>query len=172
MSTESACLSLGSNLGDRLQNLRSSIEALGVNALVDVTSTSKVYETDPVEVGAGHPDYLNCVVLVLCRMPPLELLRYCQGIEAALGRDRKGEMAPRTIDIDILLYGNEVIDEPDLSVPHRGIMRDFNLKCLADLDCELVIPGHGKVRELFSEREISGVREFSGHLSTYGESFH
>lgn len=110
-------------------------------------------------MGAGHPDYLNCAVEVECDLSAPELLRYCQGIEAALGRERKGEMAPRTIDIDILLFGEEVVDEPDLGVPHRGITRAFNLRCLGDLDPDLAVPGVGKVDELLCGADLGGVRE-------------
>ncbi|WP_162924425.1 2-amino-4-hydroxy-6-hydroxymethyldihydropteridine diphosphokinase [Rubrobacter indicoceani] len=156
-----AYLSFGSNLGDRPANLRAALCALGVNEHVRVTRTSKVYETDPVEVGEEHPTYLNCVVEVMCSMPPLELLRYCQGIEAALGRDRKGRMAPRTIDIDILLYGEKTVAGPDLVVPHRGIIRDFNLKCLTDLGDGIPVPGRGTVGNIFAEAESSGVREYA-----------
>lgn len=160
---EAVYLSLGSNLGDRMENLRNAVRALGVNRHLEVTRTSKVYETEPVGVEGNHPEYLNCVVELSCSMEPMELLRYCQGIEAALGRDRKGEMAPRTIDIDVLLYGDREINEPDLEIPHRGIERGFNLKCLADINAELVIPGSVKSGKLLAVADLSGVR-------AYGES--
>ena len=65
----------------------------------------QVYETAPVEVEEYQPDYLNCVAEIECGVPAIELLRYCQGLESALGRERKGEKAPRTIDVDVLLFG-------------------------------------------------------------------
>ena len=120
--------------------------------------TSKVYETVPVEVEEEQPDYLNCVVELECGVPAVELLRYCQGIEAALGREHKGEKAPRTIDIDVLLFGEETIEEPELQVPHRGIMRAFNLRGLADLDADLYIPERGRIGELLAEGD--GIRMF------------
>lgn len=155
-------LSLGSNLGDRHANLRAAVSALEQGPRVSVVTTSKVYETEPVEVGEGHPEYLNCVVEVECGLPAMELLRFCQGVEAALGRERKGEMAPRAMDIDILLFGEEEIESADLVVPHRGIMRAFNLKCLADLAPELVVPGYGEVGELLRGMDLAGVREVAG----------
>ncbi|MGH3087758.1 MAG: 2-amino-4-hydroxy-6-hydroxymethyldihydropteridine diphosphokinase [Rubrobacteraceae bacterium] len=157
-----AFLSLGSNLGDRPQYLRSAVAALDLGPRTSVVGASKVYETEPVEVGEGHPNYLNCVVEVECGLSAVELLRYCQGVEAALGREEKGEMAPRTIDIDLLLFGDEEIEGPDLTVPHRGVSRAFNLKCLADLAPEMNIPGCGVVGELLNLTDLTGVREFEG----------
>ena len=115
-------LSLGSNLGDRLAYLRAVVAALGRGPQMRITGTSKVYETVPVEVEEEQPDYLNCVVELECGVPAIELLRYCQGIEAALGRERgeTGEKAPRTVDIDVLLFGEETITEPDLTGAARG----------------------------------------------------
>ena len=157
-----AFLSLGSNLGDRLAYLRSALTALGRGPSITLVGTSKVYETVPVEVEGEQPDYLNCVAEIECGIPATGLLRYCQGVEAALGRERGvavGEKAPRTLDVDVLLYGEEVIDEPDLEVPHRGITRAFNLRGLADLDPELHIPGHGRVGKLLSGTDLSGIEE-------------
>ena len=127
-----------------------------------IVGTSKVYETEPVEVEEEQPDYLNCVVELGCGVPAIELLRYCQGIEAALGRERTeaGEKAPRTVDIDVLLFGEETITEPDLRVPHAGVTRTFNLRGLADLDADLYIPQRGTVRELLARAEEGGVLMF------------
>jgi len=124
-----------------------------------VIRTSKVYETAPVEVDEEQPNYLNCVAELECGVSAVELLRYCQGIEAALGREKKGEKAPRTLDVDVLLFGDEVVEEPELQVPHRGIARAFNLKALADLDPGLHIPGRGRVEELLAGANLGGVRE-------------
>jgi len=125
-----------------------------------VISASKVYETVPVEVEEEQPDYLNCVVELECGLPAVELLRYCQGVEAALGRGHKGEKAPRTIDLDVLLFGGETVEGPELQIPHRGIMRAFNLKGLADLDADLYIPGRGVVGEILAGVEGGGIRVF------------
>lgn len=129
---------------------------------MDLVGTSKVYETEPVEVEGGQPQYLNCVVRLECELSANELLRFCQDVESALGRERKGEKAPRTVDIDVLLFGDAVIEEPDFEVPHRGIVRSFNLRGLADLDPTLYIPGRGVVRELLAAADLSGVRELEG----------
>ena len=154
-----AYLSLGGNLGDRLAYLRAAVEALERGPGMKLLGVSKVYETVPVEVEDEQPDYLNCVAGLECGIPAVELLRYCQGVEGALGRERKGEKAPRTIDIDVLLFGEEVIEEPELGIPHRGVMRAFNLKGLADLDPGLHIPGHGRVGELLAGADLAGIRE-------------
>ena len=160
-----AFLSLGSNLGDRLAYLRAVVAALGRGPRMRITGTSKVYETVPVEVEEEQPDYLNCVVELECGVGTIELLRYCQGIEAALGRERSevGEKAPRTVDIDVLLFGEETITQPDLRVPHAGVTRAFNLRGLADIDVDLYIPGGGTVLELLARAE-------EGKILTFGEA--
>ncbi len=155
-----AFLSLGSNLGDRLTYLRPAVDALGRGPSLGLAGTSKVYETVPVEVGGDQPDYLNCVVEVRCGLPAVELLRYCQGVEAGLGRERKGERAPRTVDIDVLIFGEEVVERPDFGVPHPGVERAFNLVGLADLDPDLYIPGRGAVAALLAVADLTGIREF------------
>jgi 2-amino-4-hydroxy-6-hydroxymethyldihydropteridine diphosphokinase len=155
-----AFLGLGSNLGDRLEYLRVALRTIGRGPRVSLAGVSKVYETEPVEVEGEQPDYLNCVAGIECGIPAIELLRYCQGVEGALGRECKGQKAPRTVDIDVLLFGREVLEGEDLRVPHRGITRPFNLRGLADLDPDLYIPGRGAVGELLAEADLRGVREY------------
>lgn len=155
-------LSLGSNLGDRHEYLRAAVDALGRGPQLEKLRVSKIYETEPVEVEGEQPEYLNCVVGLDCGLSSVELLRYCQGVEAALGRERKGEKAPRTVDIDVLLFGEEVVEVPDLSVPHPGIERAFNLRGLADLDPSLYIPGRGQLDGLLAKADVGGLREFEG----------
>ncbi len=154
-----AYVSLGSNLGDRLAYLCVAVKALGRGPQMKLLGTSKVYETAPVEVEGEQPDYLNCVAELECGVSAIELLRYCQGVEGALGRERKGEKEPRTIDVDVLFFGDEVIDEPGFEVPHWGVTRAFNLKGLADLNPGLHIPGHGRVGELLARADLGGIEE-------------
>ena len=144
--------------------LRAAIGALGRGPSLAVRGSSKVYETVPVEVGEEQPDYLNCVVEVEYGATASELLRFCQGVEAALGRTRKGGKASRTVDIDVLLFGEEVLEGPHLVVPHPGILRAFNLVGLADLAPGVYIPGRGVVGELLAETSLGGVREFGEGL--------
>ena len=155
-------LSLGSNLGDRLAYLRAVVAALGRGPQMRIVDASKVYETAPVEVEEDQPDYLNCVVELECGVPAMELLRYCQGIEVALGRERSeaGEKAPRTVDIDVLLFGEETVTESDLRVPHAGVTRTFNLRGLADLDADLYIPGRGTIGDLLQGADEEGILTF------------
>ena len=149
-------------MGDRLGYLRAAVDALDNGPSMALRGVSKVYETEPVEVRGDQPQYLNCVVEVECGVSAVELLRFCQGVEAALGRERKGERAPRTVDIDLLLFGEEVISFSDLDVPHSGITRAFNLRGLADLDSALYIPGLGTVGDALSGASLDGVRELKG----------
>lgn len=132
-----AFLALGSNLGDRRAYLR---DAIG--RLPDVVATSHLYETDPVGGPPGQGAYLNCVVELKTARTPRELLAAAQAAEAAAARVRLERWGPRTLDVDVLLVGDEVVDEPDLVVPHpRMWERGFVLVPLADLAPELVI-GH------------------------------
>ena len=146
--------------------LRAATEALGRGPLLEVCGVSKVYETAPVEVEEEQPDYLNCVVEVRYGATAIELLRFCQGVEAALGRVRRKpeERTPRTMDIDVLLFGEEVIEEPHLIVPHPGSLRAFNLRGLADLAPDMFIPGRGAVGELLAGANSNGVKEFEEGL--------
>ena len=147
--------------------LREAIGALGRGPGLAVCGFSKVYETAPVEVEEEQPNYLNCVAEVWYGASARELLRFCQGVEAALGRERGegvGEKPPRSIDIDVLIFGKEVIEVSELVVPHHGVLRAFNLKGLADIAPDVYIPGCGAVGELLVGANLSGVREFEEGL--------
>lgn len=157
-----AFLSLGSNLGDRMSYLRTAVRALENGPLITVTGVSVVYETEPVEVEDEQPDYLNCVAGLDYRASALELLRFCQGVESVLGRVRRaGIKAPRTLDLDILLFGEETMKTPELAIPHPGVMRVFNLLGLWDLDPALHIPGYGAVKDLLRSADLGGIRALS-----------
>lgn len=128
-----AFVGLGSNLGDRLAHLLA-----GIDGLPDVVTVSPFYETDPVG-GPEQGPYLNCVVELLTDRSPRELLAACQAVEAAAGRARDERWGPRTLDADVLLVGDLVVDEAALTVPHpRMWERRFVLQPLADLAPELV----------------------------------
>ncbi|HET9076959.1 MAG TPA: 2-amino-4-hydroxy-6-hydroxymethyldihydropteridine diphosphokinase [Acidimicrobiales bacterium] len=132
-----AFLALGSNLGDRRGYL-----AGAVQRLPDVVAVSHVYETDPVGGPPGQGAYLNCVVELRTTRTPRELLALAQAAEAAAERVRLERWGPRTLDVDVLLVGDEKVEEPDLVVPHpRMWERGFVLVPLADLAPELVV-GH------------------------------
>lgn len=124
---------LGSNLGDRLENLRRAVERLDASDGVDVVRTSSVYETDP--VGPPQPDFLNAVAEISTDLGPHELLARCKAIEAELGRTPGERWGPREIDLDLLLYGGERIDTGELVVPHpRMNERAFVLVPLRELE--------------------------------------
>ena len=125
-------LSLGSNLGDREKNVRKAIAALA-NARVRVTRVSSLYETEPVDL-REQPWFLNCVVQAETDVPPLDLLRALREIESGMGSKKLIPKGPRLIDLDILLYGDETIDTPELQIPHpRMLNRKFVLIPLAEI---------------------------------------
>jgi len=131
-------LSLGSNVGDRAANLQTAIERIG--ALGDVISQSSFYETEPVEV-TGHPWYLNCAIALRTQKMPKQLMKALLGIEQEMGRRRSQEKTPRKIDIDILLFGNSVIDSKELTVPHPEMHhRRFVLEPLSEIAPEVRHP--------------------------------
>ncbi len=129
-----AHLGVGSNLGERLAYLQLAVDELAKADGVTVVGVSPVYETAPVG-GPEQPDYLNAVVAVDTTLTARELLRVAQGIEAEAERVRTVRWGPRTLDVDLLLVGDERIDDPDLVVPHpRMTERAFVMVPLADLD--------------------------------------
>ncbi len=145
-------LSLGANLGDRRAKIR---EALGEIDRLEATrlvQMSSLYDTDPVG-DIEQPNFLNLVALVETDLGPRQLLWHVKLIERRLGRQPSRRFGPRTVDIDILLYGESVIDDPDLVVPHpRLTERAFVLVPLAEVAPDLVLPSHGEtVRMLRAE---------------------
>jgi 2-amino-4-hydroxy-6-hydroxymethyldihydropteridine diphosphokinase len=131
-------LSLGSNIGDRASNLQSAIEK--ISTLGEVISQSSLYETEPVEV-SGHPWYLNCAVALKTEKMPKQLMSALLAIEQDMGRRRSQEKMPRKIDIDILLFGNSVIQSKELTVPHPEMhRRRFVLEPLAEIAAEVRHP--------------------------------
>jgi 2-amino-4-hydroxy-6-hydroxymethyldihydropteridine diphosphokinase len=138
-------LSLGANLGDRLQNLRHALTALRLEG-ISITRESSIYETEPQEI-QHQPWFLNIAVECRTKLFPLQLLAVLRHIEKTLGRDRTAaaiSKGPRLIDIDILLYGNTVIDTPELVVPHPRMMdRRFVLAPMAEIAPELRHPVSG-----------------------------
>lgn len=136
-----AFLGLGSNLGDRAAHLQFGVDGLAARA-GRVAAISPVYETEPVG-GPEQPDYLNAVVAVDTSLSPRELLGVAKALEAEAGReppDPGNRWGPRPLDIDVLMVGDERVDEPDLVVPHPRIhQRAFVLAPLADVAPELVV---------------------------------
>jgi len=144
-----AYVGLGGNIGDRGLYLQRALELLGAEPGIEVVAVSSVRETDPVGY-LEQPPFLNAACAVETSLSPAELLERLLAVERALGRERTGpRFGPRVIDLDLLLYGDEVVDEPGLSVPHpRLAERRFALEPLDELDPELALPDGRRVRDL------------------------
>lgn len=139
MTTE-AIIGLGANLGNATATLQHALSDMHGTPGIAVTRVSSLYCSAPVD--AGGPDYTNAVALIQTRLAPLALLRALQTIENLHGRTRRYHHAPRTLDLDILLYGDETIDTPELTVPHpRMHQRAFVLDPLCELSPERIIAG-------------------------------
>lgn len=156
-----AYLGLGSNLGDRLANLRMALRLLAL--AVSVRAVSPLYETEPVGV-TEQPPFYNAVCCVESRLTPRDLLGRLKEIERRIGRTAGLRWGPRPIDLDILLYGDAIVKEPDLEVPHpRLAERAFVLAPLAELEPKLGVPPLGRtVEELLAAVDSQGVRRIRG----------
>ncbi len=140
-----AYVGVGANLGDREATIRAAI-----TALPGLVAVSELRETEPVGV-VDQPPFLNGAVALETDLGASELLETLLAIERELGRVRRERWGPRTIDLDLLLYGGETIDEPGLTVPHPRLHeRRFALEPLLDLDPGLSIPGRGRVEDLLA----------------------
>lgn len=137
-----ALLGLGTNVGDRMQNLRRALHELGHAGTID--AVSRIYETEP--FGFAQQDrFLNMAVRLRTSLEPASLLARLKDIEVRLGRIPTHRMGPRVLDIDILMYDDARVDEPGLRIPHPGILeRSFVLAPLVDLDPELRHPVTGE----------------------------
>ena len=146
-----AYVGLGSNLGDRERMLWGAVHMLAFNPEVDVVAVSSLRETDPVGF-EDQPRFLNAAVAIETELEPRALLDLLLSVERELGRTRDGpRFGPRTIDLDLLLYGDGVVDEPGLTVPHPRLHeRRFVLEPLAELDPDLAVPEKGSVQALLA----------------------
>ncbi|MGZ4352820.1 MAG: 2-amino-4-hydroxy-6-hydroxymethyldihydropteridine diphosphokinase [Gaiellaceae bacterium] len=142
-----AYVGVGANLGDREATIREAVRLLGD----DVVAVSRLRETEPWGY-ADQPPFLNGAILLDTDLEPRAILDRLLAVERELGRTREGpRYGPRTIDLDLLLYGDRVVDEPGLTVPHPRLHeRAFALEPLLDLDPALEIPGRGRVSALLA----------------------
>lgn len=153
-----AVVALGSNLGDRAAHLQDAVNALADAGAVAV---SALFETAPVG-GPAQPDYLNAIVVLDTQLSPTELLALAHRIEDAAVRERTQRWGPRTLDVDVVSYGEVRSDDPDLTLPHpRAHERAFVLVPWLDVDPHARLGGHGAVRDLLATLDVSGVRRLA-----------
>jgi 2-amino-4-hydroxy-6-hydroxymethyldihydropteridine diphosphokinase len=152
-----AWIGLGSNLNDPVQQVKTALAELGGLVDCSLCAVSSLYRSPPMGP-ADQPDYVNAVARLRTRLPAAALLDALQGIEARHGRRRGRRWGERTLDLDLLVYGREVIDTRRLTVPHPGIAeRNFVLYPLAELAPGLVIPGVGAVADLLKRCPDKGL---------------
>jgi 2-amino-4-hydroxy-6-hydroxymethyldihydropteridine diphosphokinase len=153
-----AYIGLGSNLGDRLDNLKRAVELLLEKGLA-VMEASSVYETDP--VGPPQPDFLNAAVAVDCDLPPAELVAVLKQVESEIGREQSERWGPRVIDLDLLLYGEESVSEPGVTVPHAELTnRAFALVPILEIDNDVELPS-GEPLSAFCEKDPEGITVYA-----------
>jgi 2-amino-4-hydroxy-6-hydroxymethyldihydropteridine diphosphokinase len=154
-----AYIGVGSNLGDSRARVLAAFTALGALPRTRLMARSRLYRTRPFGP-VQQADFINAVAGLLTQLPALELLAAIRNIEAAAGRVRAERWGPRTLDLDLLVYGGERIDQPELTVPHAGIAeRGFVLAPLADIAPSLDVPGVGRVEQLLRTLGDDGIAE-------------
>ena len=153
-----AYIAVGSNLADPVSQANLAIETLKSLPQSKFIATSKLYSSTPMGP-QNQPDYINAVVAIETELTPIELLNCTQAIEQEQGRVRKDERwGPRTLDLDIILYGNEVIDSERLTVPHYGMKeREFVLYPLAEIAPSLQLPDGTELSELLRVVDQNGL---------------
>lgn len=151
-------LALGSNLGDRLDTLQGAVDALFDAPGMELVAVSPVYETEPVG-GPAQPDYLNAVLIAETVLSARTVLERAHNVEAAFHRTREAIWGPRTLDVDVISFGDEVRDDGDLVLPHpRAHERAFVLAPWNDIDPGAELPGRGRVADLLAKTGTAGVR--------------
>jgi len=157
-------LGLGANIGDREEHLRTALRRLATRCRI--VAVSSLYQSAAVvlEGDAPGPDYLNAVCQIETDMAPVELLAFAKEIEHAIGRRSAARWTPRAIDVDLLLYGDETIDTPELTLPHPRIAeRNFVLVPLAELAPDAVVTGLGRtIREFAEDADFYGLEHVAG----------
>jgi len=162
-----AYLSLGSNLGMREETVFTAVSRLDSTEGLSVLSLSSLYETAPQEINTKKP-FINAVCRVSCALAPLELLDVCQKIENELGRTRSAALGDRTIDIDIILYGDLSMSDDMLTIPHEKLKsRGFVLVPLIEIESDIVLPPDGvKAKDTLRMLDLNKfwVRKVSGRM--------
>ncbi|HEY6279529.1 MAG TPA: 2-amino-4-hydroxy-6-hydroxymethyldihydropteridine diphosphokinase [Streptosporangiaceae bacterium] len=154
-------IALGSNLGDRLANLQGGLDALAGTPGLTLAAVSPVYRTAPVG-GPAQPDYYNAVLTAHTTLHPRALLARCHQVENDFGRVRTETWGPRTLDLDLIVYGDVVADDPQLTLPHpQAHQRAFVLAPWHAIDPDAVIPGQGTVADLLAAAGQDGVERLA-----------
>jgi 2-amino-4-hydroxy-6-hydroxymethyldihydropteridine diphosphokinase len=152
-----AYIGLGSNLNNPKEQIKNALIALNSQEDIEITGLSSLYQSKPVD-NSNQPDYLNAVAKVNTHLTALELLRVCQHIEEKQHRVREKKWGARTIYLDIIVYGMQVIASPELIVPHKEMMnRAFVLAPLAEVEPELKVPILGDIQMLLQEVDTSTI---------------
>lgn len=150
-------IAMGSNLGDRMDYLQGGLDGLFDTPRITFLAVSPVYQTTPVG-GPEQPDYLNAVVIAQTFMPARAVLERCLSLEDAYGRVRDERWGPRTLDLDLIIYGDEVSDDPELTLPHpRAHERAFVLAPWHAADPQAYLPGQERVADLLAATGMDGV---------------
>ncbi len=158
--TEEVFIALGGNVGDVEKTFRQAIDEIAL--FCDIVSASSLYETEPWGM-SYQPNFLNCVICVKFDGKPYELLMKLQEIESKFGRVRGMVWGPRTIDLDIILYGDRTVDEPDLQIPHKYLLlRDFFLVPLLETAPDTKNPGDGIKLEEYAKRIPEQIKTIVG----------
>ena len=159
-------LSLGSNVGERMEFLQEAINAIHNSPEIEIQKQSAVYETQPLE-DQDQDEFLNMIVELTCAQTPGKLLKTLQSIENDLGRKRRREKGPREIDIDIVFFGDQVVEQKNLNIPHpKAEQRKFVLFPLSHLNPDFISPSHNKsVAELLHECPDESYIHLYGHLN-------
>ncbi|AMJ56970.1 MULTISPECIES: 2-amino-4-hydroxy-6-hydroxymethyldihydropteridine diphosphokinase [Stenotrophomonas] len=159
-----ACIGLGANLGDAPATLRAAIQVLAGLPGTELLASSRLYRS-PAWGNEAQPDFVNAAVALQTELPAPQLLEQLLAIEQQFGRVREPgqHWGPRLLDLDLLLYAEQVIDLPQLKVPHPFLhQRGFALLPLADVAPQAVIPGHGTVRDVLVGINTSGIDPIGG----------
>jgi 2-amino-4-hydroxy-6-hydroxymethyldihydropteridine diphosphokinase len=146
-----AYIGLGSNLNNPKQQIKTAVMALHTATDIEVVNLSSLYQSPPID-GSNQPDYINAIAQVNTHLTPLELLYICQQIETNQHRIREKKWGARTIDLDIIIYGVQVVASKKLVIPHPEMMnRAFVLVPLAELEDDLKVPVLGNIQELIAK---------------------
>ena len=157
--THTACVALGANIDDPVQQISAGFAALAALPGTRVVARSSLYRSAPVGY-ADQPDFINAVATIETTLAPHDLLEALLAIERAHGRVRAFPNAPRTLDLDIVLYGDMTVHEPGLTIPHaRMLERAFVMVPLAEIAPDAMVPGHGCVRDLATRVDAGSVAQ-------------